>query len=185
MATIKKIQLNGIVYDIKSSEFDDNDILTIDLEDTNFGEPNPVNADTLNGKLASDYVLKDELNLSEYIRKDEIYPIGGIYISLNSTNPSIIFGGVWEQIQGKFLLGASETYPVNQTGGEETHTLTTDEMPNHTHGVTQGYVTEGGTGGYARVAYSGSSGLIGPSGGSQPHNNMPPYLAVYIWKRIS
>lgn len=62
MAVIDKIQLNGVLYDVNSSSFNDDDILTIDLNGAEFGEPNPVNADTLNGRPANDYVLKEELN---------------------------------------------------------------------------------------------------------------------------
>lgn len=203
MATIDKIQLNGVLYDIKSSSFNNDDILTIDLDGAEFGEPNPVNADTLNGRLASDYVLKEELGqqedidasslngrpASDYLLKDELFPIGSIYISLNNTNPSTIFGGTWEQIQGKFLLGASSSYPANQTGGEEKHTLTVEEMPSHRHNH-QGYrnVGDGSKKVMAETIISSDpvyTSSITNTGGNQPHNNMPPYLAVYMWKRTA
>lgn len=199
MATIDKIQLNGVLYDIKASSFNDDDILTIDLDGAEFGEPNPVNADTLDGKLASDYVLKEELDLSEYVKKTDIYPVGSIYISLNATNPSSLFGGKWEQIKGRFLLGTNDNYPVNQTGGEETHTLTTNEMPSHTHSLvkdsrldTAYHINNASYGGAS--SYSGNGGdwlrwnlatSFSSTGGNQPHNNMPPYLAVYMWQRTA
>lgn len=81
-------------------------------------------------------------------------------------------------LQGCFLLPSSSEYAVNTTGGEKEHTLTVDEMPRHSHGVTQGYVQEGGTGGFAKTNYTGTSGLIEYNGSDQPHNNMPPYYVV-------
>ena len=64
---------------------------------------------------------------------DLIYPVGAIYMSMNSTEPSTLFGGTWEQIEGKFLLGCDSTYTAGSTGGEATHTLVQSEMPAHTH----------------------------------------------------
>ena len=62
-----------------------------------------------------------------------IYPVGSIYISANEVSPTTLFGGTWVKIQDRFLLGASDTYANESTGGEATHTLTTNEMPSHTH----------------------------------------------------
>lgn len=153
----------------------DNQFLTVDTSGSESGTPNPINADTLNGKPASDYVLKNEL-----------YPVGSIYISMNSTDPSNYFGGVWQRIKKAFLFAADDvTYVAGGTGGEESHALTQEEIPTHAHGLTQGYVQEGGTGGYARSNYTGSSGVTEYVGGGKAHNNMPPYLVVYIWQRMS
>ena len=141
---------------------------------------------------------------------DLIYPIGSIYMSVNATNPKELFGGTWEQIQGKFLLGMSSSYPAGSTGGEATHTLTSSEIPFHNHDIGQQgntskilptqiavddsshsqYVTtlEGGASGWYKssVAWDGriaTRDQTSPYG--QAHNNMPPYLAVYIWKRTA
>lgn len=81
-------------------------------------------------------------------------------------------------LQGCFLLPSSSEYSVNTTGGEATHVLTLEEMPTHSHGVTQGYAQTGSTGGFALTSYSGSSGVTGDTGSGQPHNNMPPYYVV-------
>ena len=64
-----------------------------------------------------------------------IYPIGSIYLSVNSTSPQQLFGGEWEQIKDKFLLSAGDTYSSGSEGGEATHTLTNDEMPAHRHTI--------------------------------------------------
>ncbi len=69
---------------------------------------------------------------SNYIL-DNVYPVGSIYMSVNSTNPTNLFGGTWEQIQGKFLFGMNSSYPAGSTGGEITHKLTNAEMPVHNH----------------------------------------------------
>lgn len=66
----------------------------------------------------------------------EPYPVGSIYISVDETSPSFYFGGEWEKIEGKFLLGSSSSHAVGSTGGEESHTLTLDEIPSHTHTFT-------------------------------------------------
>ena len=64
-----------------------------------------------------------------------IYPVGSIYMSVNSTSPATLFGGTWQRIQDRFLLSAGSTYSAGATGGEATHTLTSGEMPSHKHSV--------------------------------------------------
>lgn len=110
------------------------------------------------------------------------YPVGSIYMSVNNTNPSLIFGGTWQQLKDRFLLGAGDTYQVGNTGGEAAHTLTIQEMPSHNHTVRgSGYSANvgGGSSNYGVDTVTSSS-----TGGNQPHNNMPPYLVVYMWQRI-
>ena len=123
-----------------------------------------------------------------------LYPVGAVYISTVSTSPASLFGGTWEQLQDRFLMAAGSTYSAGSTGGEATHTLTVDEMPSHNHHVPTG----GTSGSYTTTAYTvKGNGYYDPGTGSlstastsdkgrgQPHNNMPPYLAVYMWKRVS
>lgn len=64
---------------------------------------------------------------------DLIYPVGSIYMNVTNLNPATIFGGTWEEIQGKFLLGRSAAHPAGQTGGNESVSLTVAQMPAHTH----------------------------------------------------
>lgn len=73
-----------------------------------------------------------------------VYPIGSIYQSTKSTSPASIIGGSWKQITAKFLLGAGDGYTLNSTGGEEEHTLTTAEIPNHDHDINLYYHSNGG-----------------------------------------
>ncbi len=152
---------------------------------------------------------------------DMIYPVGSIYMSVNSTNPGTIFGGSWTQIKDRFLLAAGSTYSNGATGGAATVTLTVDQIPSHNHSWSQTSCTESGNhthvvgadkdggAGYNRytVHISGGStasgqeyspasgwagnhthtiqGSVGNKGGGGSHNNMPPYLVVYVWKRTS
>lgn len=64
---------------------------------------------------------------------DWIYPIGAVYISASATDPKTLFGGAWTRIKDRFLLAAGDTYAAGKTGGEASHTLTVDEIPDHTH----------------------------------------------------
>lgn len=125
-----------------------------------------------------DFVLKSAL-------LDLVYPVGSVYISYNSASPAALFGGTWEQIQGRFLLASSESYPAGSTGGEATHTLTEGEMPRHVHNGH--FINLSMAGGFDYMPggqYVADSDTT-PTGGGQPHNNMPPYLVVYMWQRTA
>lgn len=61
-----------------------------------------------------------------------IYPVGSVYISAIDTDPAMLFGGTWEKIHDSFLL-ASGSRQIGATGGEETHMLTLEELPAHSH----------------------------------------------------
>lgn len=136
-----------------------------------------------------------------------MWPVGSIYISVSATSPQTLFGGTWERIQDTFLLAAGSTYAAGKTGGEASHTLTTAEMPSHGHNPANeagyyGFITnskksftigdmgsQSGSGRYypyASAAFDISRNtLTGTTGGGNSHNNMPPYLAVYVWKRTA
>lgn len=125
----------------------------------------------------------------------KIYPVGSIYMSVNNTSPENLFGGTWEKLENCFLLAASEIYPVGKTGGESEHTLTYEEMPSHAHPIKrpQWYSWDQNypTGAVSIFNFSRGAdnvekhGVTQSAGGSKPHNNMPPYLSVYMWKRIA
>lgn len=118
----------------------------------------------------------------------EAYPVGSIYMSVNETDPQTLFGGTWEQIKDTFLLGAGDKYEVGTTGGEAEHTLTIEEMPSHTHKQfnRNWYVTpQNAPTNTAGNADGEMEALTSATGGGQAHNNMPPYLTVYMWKRIA
>lgn len=124
------------------------------------------------------------------------WPIGSIYMSTDSTNPAKLFGGTWERISERFLIGASSSYPPGITGGEFTHKLTQSELPNYSLSVANGSnVIRSKTGSsadtYVQTQSSGwgipnweSKTVTVASGGSgEAHNNMPPYLSVWMWER--
>lgn len=116
----------------------------------------------------------------------DAYPVGSIYMSVNSTSPSTLFGGTWQRIQDRFLIAAGSTYKAGGTGGEATHVLTVNEMPSHSHTLNfgSGYSTSPGLS-EGHGAYSGSYRSTGSTGGNAAHNNLPPYLSVYVWKRTA
>lgn len=143
-----------------------------------------------------------EVDLTNYTTFDKVeelllekskreHGIGSLYFSMSAVNPSEIFGfGEWELIaKNSFLIGAGDTYQVGETGGEATHTLTIDEIPSHTHTYqTTAWVNKTGD----IVDHSNAEYIdyeidrkTQATGGSQPHNNLPPYLAVYMWQRIA
>jgi hypothetical protein len=124
------------------------------------------------------------------------YPVGAIYMSVVSTSPATLFGGTWSALQDRFLVGAGGTYAVNATGGEATHVLTTAEMPAHQHVIqtnfSSGTTAHGHNSGGNKVADASSvqngtasDHLTNSAGSDGAHNNLPPYLAVYMWKRTA
>lgn len=86
---------------------------------------------------------------------------------------------------GRFLLGCNSTYAAGTTGGEASHTLTVNEIPSHQHAIMRG--TEGNS--YFGITGKEPNGgspyqmMTSAVGGGAAHNNLPPYLSVYIWKR--
>lgn len=139
----------------------------------------------------------------------DVYPVGSIYMSVNNTNPSTLFGGTWVQIKDRFLLAAGDTYKAGSTGGEATHKLTKDEMPDYEIGKIPEVVSDnhanwnngGIKGSYLGMASSDKPGVqsngnamtnghqwsysVNTNGGGKAHNNMPPYLTVYVWQRTA
>lgn len=150
----------------------------------------------INNKSNPHNVTKAQIGLSnvDNVSKSAIllsaYPVGSIYKSTNSTSPAKLFGGTWEQIKDRFLLAAGDTYKAGSTGGEAQHILTKAEMPTHEHAAGNGveFITSGEPAKWdiaiATTKHYSSTGYTATAGDSQPHNNMPPYLAVYTWKRV-
>lgn len=145
--------------------------------------------------------LVDENNLL-----DIAYPVGAIYISASSTSPASILGGTWTQLSGRFLLACNDTYRAGSTGGDASVTLSAANLPSVTGQIefhsaasattvykVSGCFSSGMTNANSyRTGGSASSGAasIGKinfsNGGSgTAHNNMPPYLSVYMWQRTA
>lgn len=142
--------------------------------------------------------------MSTFINLLEIvYPVGSVYITSSSTSPATAFGGTWTQIKDRFPIACGSTYANGTTGGKATHTLTVAEMPQHKHRLRIGWGDDNGewntlnaaTGagsnwGSAGGFYYDESQVFGPGAsaptkGDQPHNNMPPYVAKYMWQRTA
>lgn len=125
------------------------------------------------------------------------YEVGDGFFTKNSTNPEVRWPGTkWTQIKDMFILAAGDTYEVDATGGEAEHTLTVVEMPSHNHdelhwgnGSSNKFGVNGSGSGTWRLSYSDGASetnfYSGYTGGSQPHNNMPPYLVRYYWERTA
>lgn len=134
------------------------------------------------------------------------YPVGSIYMSVNSTNPKNLFGGEWEQLQNRFLVGVGSSYGNGETGGASSytpkgtvgnHTLTLNEIPKHSHKVYGGWGDGPSDYGSFRTDQNSPAhwwSATGDEGGGGSHNHgftgtaqtiLPPYLAVYMWKRTA
>ena len=140
-----------------------------------------------------------------YATLDMVYPVGAIFMSMNNVNPGTWMGGTWSQIAGRFLLGAGQDtrsnaiaefgsttnnqgyiFSAGATGGEYHNKL---EFENYAYRV---YSTDISTVLGADISmlwqptgsYYGLASIY-TSNRNIPHNNMPPFYAVYIWKRTS
>lgn len=132
---------------------------------------------------------------------DVVYPVGSIYMSVNTVSPSILFGfGVWERIEDKFLLGSGATYANGSTGGNADAVIVSHSHQPNADG--ENFVTSGDpTANNTKVVYSASGNrwVDGQTSQSNFHHrtstntvgedgtnkNMPPYIAVNIWKRTA
>ena len=115
-----------------------------------------------------------------------IYPVGSYYWSSSSTSPGTLFGGTWTQVKDRFVLAAGSSYSVGSTGGEASHKLTVSEIPAHAH-YTSVYTGSGSVGHFAGTGGSNlySNCDTGTAGGGNAHNNMPPYIVAYCWRRTA
>lgn len=160
----------------------------------------PINAENLN------YNFNEVINL--------VYPVGSIYISVNSTNPANLFGGTWEQLKGRFLLGVGspndntdnhfgsigeKTYSAGagSLGGSSQNRYQLDDAGyakialRNTGSIDSQEVNTGSwTPNYRVNATSATTTVVeaysGPAlGGTTGLGyNMPPYIGVYMWKRV-
>lgn len=142
----------------------------------------------------SDETVEDSLLITRRVLIDIAHPVGSYYWSSVETNPGKLFPGTnWTQIKDRFVLAAGDEYSVGATGGKATHTLTEEEMPSHKHYFWQNPSAGAGSGSWEGLAYAirskldsnGEKGYTSSTGSTQPHNNMPPYIVAYCWRRDS
>lgn len=120
---------------------------------------------------------------------EKYYKEGRIYFSTVNESPASFIGGTWERIEDVFLLCAGTIYAAGTRGGEANVTLTIGQMPSHVHqAVGYNEAIPEGSGNFLALGRRTSDSpnvelqnAIETAGGNQPHNNMPPYEAVYAW----
>lgn len=137
-------------------------------------------------KEGSNYVFKD------LALKDDIYPVGAIYMSVSPTSPASLFGGTWTswgsgRVPVGINLSDSDFKTAEKTGGEKEHTLTVDEMPRHNHTISNRLSgSQSLSGDYGAYLLAGTNNSwVKDTGGDQPHNNLQPYITCYMWKRTA
>jgi hypothetical protein len=141
------------------------------------------------------------------------HPVGSYYFSDYSTSPADLFGGTWTALDpGRVLLSqgtytdsnGSVTYTAGTTGGERLHQLTVGELPKiwgsiDLHSSATGTNIYGCNGSFSTTAKNNKyrdGGTVGTTatsngnivlsfGGGEYHNNLPPYVCVYCWKRTN
>lgn len=133
--------------------------------------------------------------ISDFIKTgvfNAIYPVGCIYAETTGVNPNTTFGvGTWMAFGGgRVLVGAGtsdETFTAGATGGESNHTLTTTEIPSHTHtlGAAGSTKLQGSGANMSPLVTDGGNANSGATGSGGAHNNLQPYIVVYFWKRTA
>lgn len=121
-----------------------------------------------------------------------VYPVGSIYTNASdSTNPATLLGfGTWTAFgAGKVMVGINSSDAdfdtAGETGGAKTHTLTVDEIPSHSHTVFGALNAETGTTRRQLGATTSNDVTSDATGGGQAHNNLQPYVVVYLWQRTA
>lgn len=130
--------------------------------------------------------IKEAITAALSERDERDHDVGSFYVSDNPTSPAQKYGGTWERIEGKFIMGASDAYPAGSTGGSATHTQTVDEIAPHKHlynGYNQSshgvpYLSAGNTAWEQSVPTS-------TAGGGKPMDILNPYYSMYIWRRVA
>jgi len=134
---------------------------------------------------------------SSIISLSDVYPVGSIYINASDgTNPGTLLGfGTWVAFgAGRVPVGIDATQTefdtAEETGGAKTHTLTISEMPSHTHNLGSKDSTAGDGGAFNEEfiedpadTTNGPNVTSSSTGGGSAHNNLQPYIVVYMWKR--
>lgn len=169
-----------------------------------FNETNPIDSQIVNVGYVESKVDSLQAQIDSTATLERVYPVGSMYINTaTGANPSSLLGfGSWVRYaQGRVLVGLNESddsfNSLGETGGAKTHTLSINEMPSHNHGATiRGSGGGNDTGPYREDLgacsannfignFSGIGVTTSNNGGNQPHNNLQPYITVYMWTRVA
>lgn len=142
-------------------------------------------------QIATTEFVNNSIDAIPAVDLSTVYPVGSIYMNAsNGTNPATLIGfGTWVAFgAGRVPVGIdsgdTDFDTAEETGGAKTHTLTVDELPAHTHSVpnsgSQNNSFDSGT-----TVGNDVTGTSGSTGGDQAHNNLQPYIVVYMWKRTA
>ena len=118
---------------------------------------------------------------------DAILPIGSMILRYDHTDPGTLYPGTtWVRVHSAFPWFTDTAGQIGQIGGERTVTLTTDQIPSHSHGSVYSQHAPG-TKSQAWYTTAGTSLAYGAvaTGGGQAHNNMPPYIQISAWRRTA
>lgn len=158
-----------------------------------------------------DLKTNDKTNLVAAINEvimNATHPIGSVYLSFDSTDPSKLFGGTWEGITGVssadeaprflYVTNPDSEIKAGTKGGSDKVKLTTAELPAHTHSIGQqnggtvsSWSSNAGPGSVWNVVANGAisspgNTLVAKSvGGGKEFSIVPPYTVVYGWKRVA
>ena len=148
----------------------------------------------------NDIASQNFVNTRNFLTLDDVYPVGSIYFTASAVSPSTSIGGTWiRYAQGKCLFGVDDTdtdFALETTGGVKEVVLTEAQMPSHTHTLDDKVrgapgALWAGSGPYLLYDLTRTSSTVSTPntthsrGSSQAHPNMPPYIAIYIWKRTA
>ena len=147
--------------------------------------------------------------LAAVVERD--HPVGSLYISENATSPAELYGGIWERIDGRFIMGASDTYPAGSTGGSATHeheyklsfmwrlgalvgypssaistyNYKTQSWNDDNRKVNDGQYTLANDGFSSTYCEKPNGESYSVAGNTASSSSIPPYYCVYIWRRVA
>ncbi|MBK9580262.1 MAG: hypothetical protein IPO40_24620 [Fibrobacteres bacterium] len=193
MSTLTTIQSTDLITNSRADINGNFSALNADKMETSVLDTDTTLAANSDSKVATQKAVK--AYIASFLNPiNLVYPVGSIYLSVVSTNPGTLFGaGTWVawgsgRVPVGLDAGQTEFDTVEETGGAKTHTLTTDEIPAHTHPYGGTVKVNGGSA--SGWSASGSSKYDNTdtqanTGGDGAHNNLQPYIVCYMWKRTA
>lgn len=170
----------NLIYDTEKAEF---------LPEIDEGAVTPYSDEMLEA-LGIKSAIRSEIQNTIY---NAIYPVGSIYVSVNSASPATLFGGTWEQIKDKFLLASGSAYEAGSEGGAAAHKHISPVGYNASNKAFGISYAQGSSNVTVNSAMAATGDTVNTGSGSytwtlpntSQESNMPPYLAVFVWKRTA